>query len=323
MTASNIKWIFGGASFVNEETIGGPEAIQEALNLLHDAGIESIDTAKTYHHSEQILGKTKAPSRFTIDTKHPGGWSDVPVTKESIIATANESLAKLQTDQVDVYYLHCPPREAALENVLDGINTLYKDGKIKRFGLSNFLAEEVDEVVRVAREKNYILPTVYQGNYSAIARRQEVEILPTLRRHGIIFYAYSPIAGGFLTKNVDQLIAGGEGRWDKSSQFGSLYHALYNKPSMLEGLRLWQKISDETGISKAELAYRWVAYNSELNAELGDGVIFGSTKISQLKETLALIPKGPLSPEIAAKIEDLWKLVEADSPLDNFNNGVL
>jgi aflatoxin B1 aldehyde reductase len=185
--------------------------------------------------------------------------------------------------------------------------------------LSNFLADEIEEVVRICREKNYILPTVYQGNYSAVARRVESEIFPTLRKHNIAFYAYSPIAGGFLTKDVEKLVSGGEGRWDPKTMLGGLYNTLYNKPNMLEGLKLWGDISEESGIPKAELAYRWVAYNSDLKGELGDGVIFGSRNVEQLNQTLASFDKGPLDAEIAQKIEGVWKLVEPDAPLDNFN----
>lgn len=220
---------------------------------------------------------------------------------------------------MDVYYLHAPDRSSSLEEVLAGINSLHKAGKFRRFGLSNFLADEVDEVMRVASERNYVLPTVYQGNYSAIARRAETELLPVLRKNNLAFYAYSPIAGGFLTKSVDQLANGGEGRWDPSTRRGGLYHSLYNKPGMLEGLKLWEKISKDSGIPKAELAYRWVVYHSALKGNMGDGMILGSRNVGQLKGTLAGIQNGPLLPEVVGEIEKIWKLVETESPLDNFN----
>ena len=185
--------------------------------------------------------------------------------------------------------------------------------------MSNYLADEIEEVVRICREKNYVIPTVYQGNYSAVARRVESEIFPTLRKHNISFYAYSPIAGGFLTKDVEKLVSGGEGRWDPNSKLGQIYNTLYNKPGMLEGLKLWGNISKESGIPKAELAYRWVAHNSALKGEFGDGVIFGTRNVEQLNQTHASLDKGPLDANIAEQIEQVWKLVEPDSPLDNFN----
>lgn len=226
----------------------------------------------------------------------------------------------ITSSQVDVYYIHAPDRRASLEEMLAGINTLYKAGKFRRFGLSNFLAAEVEEVIRIAKEKSYVLPTVYQGNYNAVGRLMETELLPTLRKHNIAFYAYSPIAGGFLTKDVEQILAGGQGRWDPNSMVGMLYNGLYNKPGMLDGLHLWEQIAKEAGIPKAELAYRWVVYHSALKAETGDAVIFGSRNNEQLGQTLEGIAKGPLASKIASKVEEVWKVVEAHAPLDNFNS---
>ncbi|CAP94794.1 hypothetical protein E8E15_004183 [Penicillium rubens] len=316
---ASIKIIWGGASIVDKVSYPTLESIREVLNILHAKGIKNIDTAKRYGNSEELLGKLQAHSRFTIDSKFPGGAGPEPSTPESLVTSLNESLALLQTDQLDVYYMHAPERRSSMEDLLASIDSEYRAGKFRRFGLSNYLAEEVEEVVRICRERNYIVPCVYQGNYSAVARRAEKEIFPTLRKHNMSFYAYSPIAGGFLTKDVATLVSGGQGRWAPNTPLGGVYNALFNKPSMLEGLEQWERISKDFGIPKAELAYRWVAHNSALKGEFGDAVIVGSRNVEQLNQTLAALSKGPLSAEIAAQIEQVWKIVEADSPLDTFN----
>lgn len=77
------------------------------------------------------------------------------------------------------------------------------------------------------------------------------------------FYAYSPIAGGFLTKSKED-IESGKGRFDTSSPIGQMYKGMYGKASLLEALGQWESIAKDEGISRAELAYRWVAYNSPL-----------------------------------------------------------
>ncbi|KGO41267.1 Aldo/keto reductase subgroup [Penicillium expansum] len=317
---AGIKIIWGAGSIMDEVSYPTLESINEVFDILQAKGITTLDTAKIYNNSEEQLGKLHAESRFTIDSKYPGGFSPEPSTPESFNTILNESLAHLQTNQLDVYYMHAPERRSSTEALLASINSAYQAGKFKRFGLSNYLAEEVEEVVRICREKNYVVPSVYQGNYSAVARRGETEIFPTLRKHNISFYAYSPIAGGFLTKDVATLVSGGKGRWDPNSPLGGIYNALFNKPDMLKGLEQWEKISKESGISKAELAYRWVAHNSTLKEELGDGLIIGSRNVEQLNQTLAALSKGPLSAEIAEKIEEVWKIVEADAPLDTFNS---
>lgn len=224
--------------------------------------------------------------------------------------------------QVDVYYIHCPDPSLDLADMLKGINDAYKAGYFKRFGLSNFKADDVERIYALCKEKGYPLPTVYQGNYSPVARRQETELFPTLRKLNIAFYVYSPIAGGLLTKTKEQIIAGSKdaGRFGKGHWLGSLYADLYNKPSYHKALDLWGVAAQAAGCSKAELAYRWVAFDSPLDPKYGDAVIFGASKLSQVKETLAWLNKGSVGEEAKTEIDEIWKVIENDAPLDNYNH---
>ncbi|CAI7602665.1 unnamed protein product [Penicillium glandicola] len=259
-----------------------------------------------------------AAARFAIDTKFSGGLSQLEPTEENVVKSCEESLRKLKATSVDVFYIHSPCRGTPVKNLLVGINELYKAGKFKRFGLSNFNANEVEEVIRVARENDFVIPSVYQGNYNAMSRRTETELMPVLRKWNIAFYAYSPIAGGFLAKAPEQLIAGGQGRWDPCGTYtAKMYNALYNKPCMLKALEAFVELSKETGISQAEVAYRWVTHNSQLQPELGDAVIIGARFGPQLEEAINGIKKGALSIEVAEKIDALWGEVKDESPLDN------
>lgn len=207
-----------------------------------------------------------------------------------------------------------------VKETLIGINELYKAGKFKRFGLSNFTPEQVAEVIRVAKDNDFVLPTVYQGNYNAAGRGAEKELIPLLRENNIAFYAYSPIAGGFLTKTPED-IKEGKGRFSKDlGFFGPMYNSLYNTPAKLNFLAEFGKIANENGISQAELAYRWVTYHSELKPEKGDGIIIGSRSRSQLQETLAALKKGPLDAVTAQKVNDLSKGIQEEEILDNWND---
>ena len=132
------------------------------------------------------------------------------------------------------------------------------------------------------------------------------------------FYAYSPIAGGFLTK-TKQDILDKKGRFDPSTPLGEMYASMYSKPAYLEALAQWEQIAKEEGCTRADLAYRWVRYNSPLKPEHGDAIIFGSSSIEQLKQTLESINNGPLSENAAKKIDKIWAMVEHEAPLDNFN----
>lgn len=137
------------------------------------------------------------------------------------------------------------------------------------------------------------------------------------------FYAYSPLAGGFLAKTKEILANRlGEGRWDPSTDLGKLYGWLYNKPDYLDALERWGQIAEQEGISQPELAYRWVAFNSHLQANLGDAVIFGAHKESHYRETVSWLRKGPVSKSAAEDIDRVWDLIKKDAIWDNFNNYV-
>ncbi|KAL2850520.1 NADP-dependent oxidoreductase domain-containing protein [Aspergillus pseudodeflectus] len=319
MSSQAVKLIFGGASFgpAMESEFTTVDATKGALHLLEAGGVATIDTARMYPDSEEYLGQAGAAARFAIDTKYPGGFSPTPSSKEGLIASAEESINALRTEQVEVYYIHAPDRRVPLQDLLAGVDAVYRSGKFKRLGLSNFLPEEVKEAIRICKENDYVVPSVYQGNYNAVARHSESTLLPILREHGIAFYAYSPIAGGFLTKDVKALVGGAEGRWNPQTPTGGLFNSLYTKPAMLEGLKLWGEIATDAGISKADLAYRWVAYHSILKE--GDGLIFGARNGKQIQRTLEGLKNGPLSVDVVEKIARVWEVVKHEAPIDNFN----
>lgn len=141
-----------------------------------------------------------------------------------------------------------------------------------------------------------------------------------LRELKISFYAYSPLAGGFLSKSPETITEGkGTGRWDPKSPAGYSYLKYYNTPRQVQALAKWQAIAEEAGTSKAALAYRWVTYNSILKPEHGDGIILGASKVQQLAETLQSLDQGPLPESIVTKINHIWELVKDEAHVDNYH----
>ncbi len=226
--------------------------------------------------------------------------------------------AKPLTDRpkVDIFYLHSPDKETPLEETLEAVNEVYKTGVFKRFGLSNFSPEDVEKAHEIATSKGYVVPSVYQGNYSPVARKQEDQLFPTLRKLGLAFYAYSPLAGGFLTKTAQQ-VKDGAGRFSEEA-LGGMYRQMYMRPSYLEALAKWEKIAADEGCSRAELAYRWVAYHSPLSNKYGDAIIVGASSVEQLEQTLTGLERGPLSAQAVKGVEAVWDDVKHEAPLDNF-----
>lgn len=293
------------------------DAVKEAFSILEAGDCNIVDTATLYGKSEEFLGKAGVAGKFTVDTKHIGGFKPGNATKENAIADAENS-RKMLGCTVDIWYIHAPDSDVPIEETLEGVNEVYKSGFFKRFGLSNYKAEDVEKVYNVCKEKGYPLPQVYQGNYSPVARKQEELLFPTLRKLGMSFYAYSPIAGGFLTK-TKQDVEDGKGRFDTSTPIGQMYAGMYSKPSYLDALEQWESIAKDEGVTRAELAYRWVKYNSPLKPELGDAIIIGASSAQQLKETLGSINKGPLSQKAVKAIDGVWDTIKHEAPLDNYH----
>jgi len=82
---------------------------------------------------------------------------------------------------------------------------------------------------------------------------------------------------------------------------------------------MWNKIAEEMGVSKAALSYRWLAFHSHVRSEKGDGIVVGALKKEDLEQVMEWLCEGELSEEVVRRIEDVWKVVESEAPIDNFH----
>jgi aryl-alcohol dehydrogenase (NADP+) len=180
----------------------------EAARIVHealDAGINFIDTADAYGggRSEEIVGRTvrshrdawvvatKVGTRFSPDRGGIGrGW---------LLRGADESLARLKTDHIDLYYLHLDDLAAPLEETVDAMGALMREGKIRHWGVSNFRAWRIAELIRLCDLAGVERPVAGQPYYNAVNRMPEVEYLPFCAYHGLGVVPYSPLARGVLT----------------------------------------------------------------------------------------------------------------------------
>ncbi len=166
---AGITPVFGGAGVNPGQAFGEPKGIEELFKALAEGGCSHIDTAAVYGQSEELLGQAKAGDRFVIDTKTKGGFGG-NATKDVINSEAANS-KKMLGHNVDIFYIHAPDPNTKLEETLEGINEVYRSGFFKRFGLSNYKAEDVERVYNICKEKGYPLPSVYQG--TSIERVEE------------------------------------------------------------------------------------------------------------------------------------------------------
>lgn len=166
--------------------------------------------------------------------------------------------------------------------------------------------------MEVCEEKRLVKPSVFQGQYNALSRRPEEDLIPVLRKYGIVFNAYSPLAGGFLTGKLTSGEDVTNTRFSAASKMGAAHQSWYDKPLMHEAVRNLQEVIRPLNMSLTGVAVRWLVYHSSLGVD--DGIIFGGSKISQLKGNLEDIKKGPLDPELVDEIQKMWKTVQSEAP---------
>lgn len=273
-----------------------------------------------YQGNEGLIGQAGGAQIFTIHTKSPG-FEDGCLAKQKVKDSLQESIEKMHLDFVETFFLHSPDPITPIEETLEAVQELYQEGKFKIFGLSNFDACELREAYDICLAKGYVLPTVFQGNYSAVARRAEEELLPLLRTLNMSFWAYSPLAGGFLAKTSDYFKSPvNKGRWNPNTEVGKLYNHLYNKPHLIAALDTWGEAAEKAQCTRAALAYRWIKYHTSLSADLGDAILMGASTVKQVSQTLDCLKDGPLIPEVVQIINEIWDTVKDEAPFDNFHD---
>ncbi|KAL7940177.1 Aldo/keto reductase [Trichoderma barbatum] len=312
MSSKNVSLAIGSHTWTPDNIT----EIESLLNVMRGNGIKIIDTARSYGRgaSETVIGLKKLAHEFAIDTK--AASATTPSAGQRILEYAKESLEALQTAKVRVFFLHAPDEHTPVHVQMEAVQTLYKQGAFEEFGISNFTPGQVIEFYNYAKSKDYVLPTVYQSSYSLAVRQNETRLFPTLRKLGFSIQAYSPMAGGLLSKTPEYIEAG-KGNWNPNTITGKLLRELYYKPSYLKMLEEFGKLSAETGLSRSGLAYRWVRYHSALKSELGDQMILGSVTAQQLEEAMAELDNGPLESATVERLESFWQLIKDDAPIDN------
>ncbi|KAJ4292586.1 hypothetical protein N0V90_009249 [Kalmusia sp. IMI 367209] len=286
------------------------------LDHFQAAGYDEGDTARTYQNGSQEAFTAAVGYKqrnLTIATKL---YPDRPGmhTPENLRANVEESLKQLKTDYVDIFYLHAPDRSVPFEKTLGAIDELYKEGKFKQFGLSNYTAFEVAEIVMICREKGWIRPTVYQGVYNAITRSIESELIPACRRYGLDIVTYNGLAGGLLTGKYK---AGQTDAPGSLTTVDHVYRKRYIRNGYLDALNVIEPIVTAHGLTLIEVAMRWLVHHSVLKMRTeggNDGIIIGASSLAQLDNNLAVLEKGPLPKEVVDALDDGWQMAKATAP---------
>ncbi|OCH95583.1 Aldo/keto reductase [Obba rivulosa] len=325
---SALNIVMGAMTFGQEGKPGvrvsDPKDIAAILDVLQAHGHDDVDTSRNYGDgtSEEWLAKVNWKHRgLKMHTKiYPNGanqrlhnpYVTTPITHspEDLRKYLEISLKALDTDKLDMWYLHGPDRTTPYEVTLKAVNDLHREGKFERFGISNYMSWEVAEIVHICRANGYVQPTVYQGIYNAIHRRVEPELFPCLRKYGMSFFEFNPLGGGFFTgryNSLDEQVEQGS-RFDPNDVLGkaSNYRKRYWNEPYFKALAAINAVAEKYNLTLAEIALRWVSHHSLMKREFGDSILIGASSLKHIEQNLVDLEKGPLPEEVVQVLGDAW-----------------
>jgi len=294
---------------------------KDSLSILDyslEHGINFIDTANTYGNSqaECILAKGLKGRRdqVIIGTKvcEPAGpgINDRGLSRRHILQQVECSLRKLDTDYIDIYWMHQPDYDTPIEETLDTFSKLVRDGKIRYVGMCNFAAWQVCEALWKSDRFGFAAPSVTQVMYNLLARGIEDEFLLFARQYKTGVVIYNPVAAGLLTgryRTADDSIAENS-RFDKHAIHKNRYWNAEN----FDAVDKLTKIAEASGITLLELTVRWC-----ISIDIVDSVLIGSSKIQQMEQNIEAAEKGPLSADIMAACDGVWTALKGNRPKYN------
>lgn len=296
---------------------GDQTDLEEAGRIVASArehGINFIDTADVYSKgkSEEIVGRLVHATRadWILATKLGNPMTSAPnqshYSRVWMLRELDNSLRRLDTEYVDILYLHRDFQDENLDEAVRTVGDLIRSGKIRAFGLSNFRGWRIAEVMRLCEKANVPQPIVCQPYYNLLNRGPEVEILAACAHYGIGVVPYSPIARGVLTGKYEPGQKPAEdtraGRGDKR-----ILETEFREESLAIAQRLKQHC-DERGIKLGQFAAAWVLANPVVSS-----VIAGPRTLAQI-EDYYLAPDINITPEEEKLVDGLVSPGHSSTP---------
>lgn len=258
-----------------------------------EAGVNFIDTADAYAkgESERVTGKLIAADRehWVLATKVGNimgkGPNDGGLSRGWMMRAIDASLARLDTDWVDIYYLHLDDPDTPIEETLVAMAEIIAAGKVRYFGISNYRAWRIAQIAELCAKLGVPAPIVCQPYYNAMNRMPETEVLPACQNYGMGVVTYSPLARGVLTGKYAPGAAPSAdsraGRKDKR-----MMETEFREESMLIAQKL-KAHAEQRGMSAGQFALNWV-----LNNRIVTSVLAGPRKFEQWTEYLGALAHG-------------------------------
>jgi aryl-alcohol dehydrogenase-like predicted oxidoreductase len=291
---------FGAMSF------GGYADEAESARMFaacRDAGINTFDCADVYNggRSEEILGRLVSDCRdelvLTTKAYFPSGPgpNDRGSSRRHLVRSVENSLRRLGTDRVELFFLHRFDDGTPLEETLRAVDDLVTQGKILYPAVSNFSAWQTMKAVGMAGANGWARPVCSQPMYNLVKRQAEVEILPMAASEGLGVLPYSPLGGGLLTGKYAPGVRPEVGRIVETPMYGTRYGA----PLNYEIAQAFTQTCRELGHHPAAVAIAWVASHPAVTAPL-----LGARNVAQLRDALGAVAVD-MTPELRDRISSL------------------
>ncbi|MEU9099136.1 aldo/keto reductase [Streptomyces sp. NPDC048361] len=312
----------GTATFGTEWGWGaGEEESRRLFDRYVEHGGNFIDTATTYTDgsSERMLGAFAGDRResLVLATKYttlrrPGDPNSGGPHRKSLFASVESSLRRLNTDYLDLLYLHVWDFSTPVEEILRGLDDLVRQGKILYVAMSNVPAWQVSRMQAIADLRGWSPLVALQIEYSLVERTGERDLIPMAREMGLGVVPYSPLGGGLLTGKYSRsdlpgtdIPSGGTSRKDHNAALGMVSE---RNLAIADTVR---EVAGETGHTPAQVALAWTLRNPAVTAP-----VIGARTLAQLEDNL-----GALDVELTAA--HLARLDEAGAIEPGIPHGLL
>ncbi len=279
---------FGGSGWAQKTGSLDVSEASRLVDLCVDAGVNLLDTADAYSdgRSEEIVGeilKGKRKDGVLIATKarYPmgNGVNNAGNSRYHLIEACNASLRRLKTDVIDLYQLHHWDGHTPLEETMEALDTLLRQGKVRYVGCSNFSGWHIVKALGVSERDKRERFVSQQIHYSLESRDAEHELLPVAVDQGLGVLVWSPLAGGLLS---------GKHRRNQAAPEDSRQFAGWTEPPIRDENRLWNivdslvSIAEGRGVSPAQVALSWLIGRKTVTS-----IVIGGRTEAQFKDNLA------------------------------------
>ena len=276
------------------------------MDVAFEKGITLFDTAEGYNagRSEEIVGKALKNKRHAVvlatkvfSSERKAGPNDSGLSRAHIMQAVEDSLKRLDTDYLDLYYAHQPDHTTPIEETLRAFDNLVQQGKVRYIACSNYYVWQLVKAQAISERYNLARFDCIQSPYNLLTRDIEVELLPCCANEGIGVTVYHPLAAGLLTGKHDLSKSPAP-----NTRFGMNkgYYERYWSAINFKAVDQLKRITDAYGHNLAQFSIAWILNNPVISS-----AIVGATSTKQVEENIGATEL-KLTADETKVCEDIW-----------------